>query len=80
MSMTAITDDVRLRLEANGCECGIDEIVALCPGLTWNQVFLAIDHLSRSGQIQLQRDQVQSYKIKLVPPSLSRQYPDRLVT
>ncbi len=31
----------------------LDEIVLKCPDLTWNQIFLVIDHLSREGIIQL---------------------------
>jgi len=34
-------------------ECELEEIVLECEGLTWNQVFLAIDRLSRSGDVQL---------------------------
>ena len=38
-------------LRSAGCE--LEELVLKCEGLTWNQVFLAIDRLSRSGDIQL---------------------------
>ena len=31
----------------------IDDIVLECPSLTWNQVFVAIDRLSREGAITL---------------------------
>ena len=31
----------------------LDELVLKCPDLTWNQVFLVIDHLSREGIINL---------------------------
>ena len=31
----------------------LEEIVLDCPGLTWNQVFLAIDRLTREGVIQV---------------------------
>lgn len=33
--------------------CDVDELVLKCPDLTWNQVFLEIDRLSRAGQIML---------------------------
>ncbi len=33
----------------------LEEIVQQCPNLTWNQVFLALDHLSRCGRIRLCR-------------------------
>ena len=34
-------------------ECELEEWVLKCEGLTWNQVFLAIDRLSRGGDVQL---------------------------
>ncbi len=69
MDQMTIPHDVRIRLEANGHDCGIDEAVDLCPDLTWNQIFLAIDHLSRTGQIRLRRDQTGRYTIQLSPSS-----------
>jgi hypothetical protein len=31
----------------------LDELVALCPTLTWNQIFLEVDRLSRTGHVRL---------------------------
>jgi hypothetical protein len=33
--------------------CDLEEVTRQCTNLTWNQVFLAVDHLSRSGEIML---------------------------
>jgi len=33
--------------------CDLEEVVRQCTNLTWNQVFLAVDRLSRSGDIML---------------------------
>jgi hypothetical protein len=33
--------------------CDLEEITRRCANLTWNQVFLAVDRLSRSGKIIL---------------------------
>ena len=33
--------------------CDLEEITRLCTNLTWNQVFLAVDGLSRSGELRL---------------------------
>ncbi|MBH0189685.1 MAG: hypothetical protein HP493_12850 [Nitrospira sp.] len=34
-------------------ECDLEEIVHNCAGLTWNQIFLEIDRLSREGDVIL---------------------------
>jgi hypothetical protein len=33
--------------------CDLEEVTRQCTNLTWNQVFLAVDRLSRSGEIML---------------------------
>ncbi len=33
--------------------CDLEEVTRQCTSLTWNQVFLAVDRLSRSGEIAL---------------------------
>jgi hypothetical protein len=33
--------------------CDLEEVMRRCTNLTWNQVFLAVDRLSRSGEIVL---------------------------
>ncbi len=33
--------------------CNLDVLVRACPQYTWNQVFLEVDRLSRSGEIEL---------------------------
>jgi len=33
--------------------CDLEEVTRQCPNLTWNQVFLAVDHLSRNGELML---------------------------
>jgi len=33
--------------------CDLEEVTRQCTDLTWNQVFLAVDRLSRSGEIML---------------------------
>lgn len=33
--------------------CDLEEVTRQCPDLTWNQVFLAVDRMSRSGEIRL---------------------------
>jgi hypothetical protein len=33
--------------------CDLEEVMRQCSDLTWNQVFLAVDSLSRRGEIRL---------------------------
>ena len=33
--------------------CALEDVERQCTNLTWNQVFLAVDRLSRSGEIML---------------------------
>ncbi|TMQ30203.1 MAG: hypothetical protein E6K65_06095 [Nitrospirae bacterium] len=33
--------------------CDLEEVTRTCTKLTWNQVFLAVDRMSRSGEILL---------------------------
>lgn len=64
MIFAAIIVRVHRALERLGTDCSIDQLVALCPELTWNQVFLAIDYLSRSGQIRVTLDGDGTYKVQ----------------
>jgi hypothetical protein len=45
----------------------MEDVVKLCPGLTWNQVFLAIDHLSRTGLVRVTLDSTRNYRVKALP-------------
>jgi hypothetical protein len=42
----------------------LEDVMALCPDLTWNQVFLAIDYLSRTGQVRVMMDGGRSYTVQ----------------
>ena len=50
--LTAVEDQVIGILQHNGA-CDLEEAAHQCTNLTWNQVCLAIDHLSRCGEIRL---------------------------
>lgn len=64
-------DQVRDRLEQRGTACPLEEVMELCPELTWNQVFLAIDHLSRTGQIRVTMDGSKTYTVQVYRPPVS---------
>ena len=35
--------------------CGLDELTSLLPDLSWSEVFVEVDRLSRAGQLRLIR-------------------------
>lgn len=46
--------------------CSIEEMVTHLPGYTWNQVFSAVDRLSRESKVRLQHPSRFGYHISLV--------------
>ena len=50
--------------------CTFNELVAALPGHTWNQVFMAVDQLSRDGHILLGRQGQFDYVISITPKNL----------
>jgi len=63
MAIAAVISRVHSALERLGTDCPMEEVVTLCPELTWNQVFLAIDYLSRTGQICVTLDTGRTYRV-----------------
>ena len=47
----------------------IEDLRLLLPGCTWNQLFSAIDHLSREGKVALHRGDRCTYVLSLGPQS-----------
>jgi len=50
-TMSPATQIIEVLARSNGCL--LEEIVDQCSDLTWNQVFLEVDRLSRTGEIRL---------------------------
>lgn len=72
MKLAAIKVRMHRALEQLGTGCSMAEVVTLCPELTWTQVFLAIDGLSRAGQVRVTRDGDGTDWVQARPPSRSR--------
>lgn len=72
MVLAAIIVRVHRALEQLGTDCSMAEVETLCPELTWNQVFLAIDDLSRAGQVRVTRDGDGTDRVQAITPSRSR--------
>ncbi|MDH5626031.1 MAG: hypothetical protein OEY21_07990 [Nitrospira sp.] len=64
MAIAAVISHVHGALERLGSDCPMEDVPSLCPELTWNQVFLAIDYLSRTGQICVTLDAGRTYRVK----------------
>ena len=50
---------------AHGCD--LEEVTRQCTNLTWNQVFLAVDRLTRSGEVMLVRTSRGTYMVTFPP-------------
>ncbi len=64
MLVSEIIARVHEALDQFGADCSKEEVLGLCPELTWNQVFLAIDYLSQTGQIQILRNPDERYRVQ----------------
>jgi hypothetical protein len=64
MAVSPTIDRVHRALESLGTDCPMEEVGRLCPELTWNQVFLAIDCLSRTGQICVTLESGRTYRVR----------------
>ena len=66
MRVETMVQEVYNALEQLGTDCPLEEVGALCPHLSWNEVFLAVDYLSRSGQIRMTVDDGRTYRVQAV--------------
>ncbi len=71
MTIATMADRVRDALKTRQTDCPMEEIVTLCPDLTWNQVFMAVDHLSRTGRVRLRMNRQRTYMVKVLPSPIS---------
>ncbi len=53
MAQHTIAEDQVIDIMLHTHTCDLEEVTRQCINLTWNQVFLAVDRLSRSGEIML---------------------------
>ncbi len=67
MLVAAIIERVHRALEEYGKYCSMEEVVGLCPDLTWNQVYLAIDYLNKTGMVRVALDPNRTYTVQVYP-------------
>jgi hypothetical protein len=53
MAHHTTVEDLVIDIVHRAYGCDLEEVTRQCTNLTWNQVFLAVDHLSRSGEVKL---------------------------
>jgi hypothetical protein len=69
LQVSAMVDHVYDALEQFGGTCSMEEVVGLCPDLTWNQVYLAIDYLSKAGKVRVTLDPDRTYSVQIYSPA-----------
>ncbi len=64
--MARITDVGRRVMEVviRSPGCTLEEVMKECVDLTWNQVFLEVDRLSRDGYVALRLEQRGRYSVR----------------
>ncbi|UVT20119.1 MAG: hypothetical protein H8K03_20480 [Nitrospira sp.] len=62
--MPILIERIHTALEQLGTECPLEEVMNLCPEITWNQLFLAIDYMSRTGQVRIHLDADRTYWVQ----------------
>ncbi|HWC51855.1 MAG TPA: hypothetical protein VG453_09205 [Nitrospira sp.] len=45
--------------------CDMEDLLEACPSYTWNQVFLEVDRLSRTGELRLFSKRAGEYTVTL---------------
>lgn len=68
MDLETISLRVHQALGGYGRECLLEDVVGLCPDLRWNQVFLAVDQLSRSGHVRLLLNSNRTFRVYVLWP------------
>ncbi len=53
MSQLGTVADQILEVVRRAPGCQLDELERSLPGLTWNQVFLEVDRMSRTGRVRM---------------------------
>ena len=52
--------------------CELDELVNVCPGFTWNEIFLELDRLSRLGEVRITQHGRSGYSLAVLSSAVPR--------
>ena len=72
MAQVITAEDQVLDILHRARVCDLEEVTSQCTNLTWNQVFLVVDRLSRTGQVKLSHAKGCSYILTLLRQQGSR--------
>jgi hypothetical protein len=70
MARKAVVEEVLMEVlaVAQGTGCSFEELISVCQDLTWNQIFLELDRLSREGRVQLSQAGSGTYRVRVPKP------------
>ena len=63
-------EEVIVEILKQGGSCGLDDLVAQLPAHHWNEVFLAMDAMSRDGRLTLRCIPRSGYQVSLRSPTV----------
>lgn len=46
----------------------VEEVALACPTLTWHQVFMEVDRLTRNGELRMQAEGSGAYSVRTTAP------------
>ena len=58
--------------------CNLEDLLQICTAYTWNQVFLEVDRLSRTGELRLEYKRDGDYALRLPQRQEQQSNRDRL--
>jgi hypothetical protein len=67
MTQQLTVEDLIIDIVRRAQICDLEEVARQCTDLTWNQVFLAVDRLSRNGKIKLTPRDRGTYTLTFLP-------------
>jgi|CXWL01.1.fsa_nt_gi hypothetical protein len=67
MTQQPTVEDQVIDIVGRNRACDLEEVMRQCINLTWNQVFFAVDQLSRRGEIRLTPKGRGTYTVALPP-------------
>ena len=67
MAQHTTAEDQVIDIVSKTRACDLEEVTCQCTNLTWNQVFLAVDRLTRGGKVMLVRASRGTYVVTFPP-------------